>query len=111
IQRWARVGLPNGQIARSVMKEAKKSLDTVRMARNVKIQANDALVIAEVQYYFQLNINNSLTTLALVSKYSAPDAALLEISHKTLYSCTYHGFASLAVYDAKEIVSVVAMVP
>lgn len=37
IIRWARIRLPNGQIARSRWKESLKPLDKVRMSRNVKV--------------------------------------------------------------------------
>jgi hypothetical protein len=37
IVRWARLRLPNGQIARSAWKELRKPLNKVRMARNVKV--------------------------------------------------------------------------
>ena len=37
ITRWARLRLPNGQIARSAWKEHCKPLEKVRMARNVKV--------------------------------------------------------------------------
>jgi hypothetical protein len=37
IARWARLRLPNGQIARSAWKEQLKPLQKVRMARNVKV--------------------------------------------------------------------------
>jgi len=37
ITRWARLQLPNGQIARSAWKEKLKPLEKVRMARNVKV--------------------------------------------------------------------------
>ncbi|KAJ6564265.1 hypothetical protein B0H19DRAFT_1067845 [Mycena capillaripes] len=36
VVRWARLKLPNGQIARSAWKEKRRPLDKVRMARNVK---------------------------------------------------------------------------
>ena len=35
--RWARLRLPNGQVARSAWKECSKPLEKVRMARNVKV--------------------------------------------------------------------------
>ena len=35
--RWARLQLPNGQIAHSAWKEKLKDLEAVRMARNVKV--------------------------------------------------------------------------
>jgi hypothetical protein len=37
VQRWARLSLPTGQVARSRWKETLKPLDKVRMARNVKV--------------------------------------------------------------------------
>jgi hypothetical protein len=37
LKRWARLRLPNGQIARSAWKEKQKPLKNVRMARNVKV--------------------------------------------------------------------------
>ncbi len=37
VERWARVQLPNGQVARSAWKEKQKPLTKVRMARNVKV--------------------------------------------------------------------------
>ena len=37
VVRWARLGLPTGQVARSAWKERLKPLDKVRMARNLKV--------------------------------------------------------------------------
>jgi hypothetical protein len=37
IYRWARLRLPNGQVARSAWKEKLKPLEKVRMARNIKV--------------------------------------------------------------------------
>jgi hypothetical protein len=37
--RWARVCLPNGQVARSLWKEIKKSLDKLCTSRNLKVTA------------------------------------------------------------------------
>ena len=54
IARWARLQLPNGQIARSKWKESLKPLDKVRMARNVKV---NILFYSETS---QLTINFSL---------------------------------------------------
>lgn len=50
-------------------------------------------------------------TLVLLSLYSPPDKTLYRKSHETLWSCTYRGDAGFVVFDAKEITSVVAMVP
>ena len=37
VRRWARLALPNGQIARSRWKERERELKNVRMARNVQV--------------------------------------------------------------------------
>jgi hypothetical protein len=37
IHRWARLQLPNGQVAHSTWKENAKPLEKVRMARNIKV--------------------------------------------------------------------------
>ena len=37
IARWARLRLPNGQVARSRWKESKKPLNKIRTSRNVKV--------------------------------------------------------------------------
>ena len=51
------------------------------------------------------------TTLVLLSLYSPPDLALYQQSHETLWSCRYQGNAGFEVREAKNISSVVAMVP
>ena len=43
IVRWARLRLPNGQVARSSWKEKLKPLTKLRMARNVKVRLGDPL--------------------------------------------------------------------
>jgi hypothetical protein len=72
---------------------------------------NGRLNLGEVFYFFQLNINNTETTLALVSVYSEPDIPHLKASNNTVWSCTYHGDAALAVIDVKTINAVVSMIP
>ena len=49
--------------------------------------------------------------VTLISLYSAPDPALLEISSGVLLMCQYHGDDSLILVEAQAIKSVVAMVP
>jgi len=50
-------------------------------------------------------------TLVLLSLYSPPNLALYWKSHETLWSCQYQGNAGFEVLEAKDISSVVAMVP
>jgi hypothetical protein len=127
VTRWARLLLPNGQITRSLMKEGKQDLESVRMARNVKVCItcllqrvdhskfiphqlciDDQVEFGEVQYFFRLEDGLSL---AMVSVYSPPDPALLEESYGTVWSCTYAGSDSLRVLPVSFIKAVVAVVP
>ena len=124
ISRWARLRLPNGQIARSAWKEKAKALEKVRMARNVKVCLYIVLLVTtnmctqlllesqiqfgEVQYYFRIDENR---TAALVSLYSPPDVGLLESSYGAVCACTYQGEHGLQVVEVQVIQSVVAMVP
>ncbi|KDQ14423.1 hypothetical protein BOTBODRAFT_110097, partial [Botryobasidium botryosum FD-172 SS1] len=91
ILRWARLRLPNGQIARSSWKELLKPLEVGRMARNVKI-------------------NGCSETFALLSCYSEPNKKLYDDSYNTLIACR-HDTNDLQVIHVKAILSVVGMVP
>ncbi|KAJ7614720.1 hypothetical protein DFH06DRAFT_1368080 [Mycena polygramma] len=106
VKRWARLRLPNGQIARSGWKERQKDLDKVRMARNVKVWVNGQIEIAEVEFYF---CKKDGSVFALASLYSRPDEELLRKSYNTVWSCTAP--TELTVIRVTSIVSVVAMVP
>ncbi|KAJ6480041.1 hypothetical protein DFH09DRAFT_849271, partial [Mycena vulgaris] len=108
--RWARLRIPNGQIARTAWKEKQKALNKVRMSRNINDPAAGESY-AEVQFFFQAKLDNKLVALALVSPYSAPDQRLLEESSNTLWVCESSGENSLQVIRAKTISSVVGMVP
>ncbi|KAI6000689.1 hypothetical protein EDD15DRAFT_2140607, partial [Pisolithus albus] len=125
---WARLRLPNGQIARSEYQELQKAPEEIRMAQNIKISLNGKDRIAEVRYFARLVIqaadNNSgddedLSTtdqfafdnVALVTLYSDPHPQLLERSYGVVASCTKLGEASLQVIQISAIQSVVAMVP
>ncbi|KJA21717.1 hypothetical protein HYPSUDRAFT_140349, partial [Hypholoma sublateritium FD-334 SS-4] len=89
IARWARLQLPNGQIARSRWKEIMKPIDKVRISRHVK----------------------NTFTLAVISVYSEPNPTLLKESAGTVLACQYCGDSSLVVVDFGSIILVVAMVP
>ncbi|KAJ7939890.1 hypothetical protein B0H13DRAFT_1586685, partial [Mycena leptocephala] len=89
LQPWARRRLPNGQIARCAWKEKQKTLDKVRMARNVEFTDLEGQeTYGEVQFFFQADLENGETaTSALIHPYSAPDPELLEVSSQTLWVC------------------------
>ncbi|KAJ7612739.1 hypothetical protein FB45DRAFT_759657 [Roridomyces roridus] len=107
LKRWARFRLPNGQIARSHWKEKEKSLENIRMARNVKICLKGQTEIAEVYFYFEAE--DQETPLALAALYSRPDKDLLQQSSGTVWSC--NAPTGFTVFDTKTISAVVAMVP
>ncbi len=70
---------------------------------------------AEVQYYFAFQAHgrarDDLKGLAMIAPFSAPDPALMQYSRNTLLACTHPGNDTREVIFAKDIVSVVAMVP
>lgn len=127
VVRWASLRVPNGQIARSGWKEKQKPLDQVRMARNTKVMLNFIASleadhfqkipldgkheIAEVQFFFRVEIEGEDRALALVSLYSRPDEQLLKESFNTVWLSQYQGTDHLTVVEAKSILSVVGMVP
>jgi hypothetical protein len=58
-----------------------------------------------------LKVKNDTLPLALISVYGPPDNALLQLSHKTVYSCQYLSNDNLRVINARSIRSVIAIVP
>jgi len=77
----------------------------------LQIQLSGKSEIAEVLYYFILDIHGYEKTLAMVSLYGPPDPDLLAVSYGTYWSSKYQGNAALHVIDYDKIQSVVAMVP
>ncbi|KAG2146318.1 hypothetical protein DEU56DRAFT_731694, partial [Suillus clintonianus] len=103
-KRWARLRLPNGQIARCAWKEKLKRAENVRMSRNVKDDNDEEFEYIDDEIY-------RFVTVTMVSVYSRPDPELLQKSAQTVWSCTYHGNEALQLVSVKTIHSVVAMVP
>ncbi|KAG6896261.1 hypothetical protein C0992_009418 [Termitomyces sp. T32_za158] len=109
--RWARLRLPNGQVARSAWKEAQKPLSRLRMARNVKLIYREHLEFGEVHFYFRLRIGDKISTLAMIDLYSRPNSDLLRESSYTLWTCKRASGERVVVVDAKAIQAVVCMAP
>ncbi|KJA13285.1 hypothetical protein HYPSUDRAFT_151755 [Hypholoma sublateritium FD-334 SS-4] len=86
-QKWGRLQLPNGQVARSLYSENRRLSENKRNTRNVK----NAYVV--------------------LSKYSSPDQDLLEESFHTLHACSYLSQESLVCVPLNSIVTVVSMQP
>ena len=68
---------------------------------------------AEVHYYFQMIIQKQTQTLALVTKYSDPDAEILRESFGTLWVLKKQQPSNkvLTVIEAKNIITVVPIPP
>lgn len=56
--RWARLRLPNGQVARSAWKEKLKPLEKVRMARNVKVYLSSNIFPINVTHMIAYNTSS-----------------------------------------------------
>ncbi|KAJ6566790.1 hypothetical protein B0H19DRAFT_1067069 [Mycena capillaripes] len=111
--RWARVRLPNGQIARSRWKESLKPLENLRTSRNVKIQVDGSSYIAEVLFYMLLRTNDAVPArpVAMVSLYGPPHPGLLAASSNTYWTAQHLRNRAIRVVDIKSIKSVVMMAP
>lgn len=55
VMRWARICLPNGQIARSLWKESKLPPEKMQSARNVKVRMQAIVYIQMLNVSFSLN--------------------------------------------------------
>ncbi|KAJ7016263.1 hypothetical protein C8F04DRAFT_982266 [Mycena alexandri] len=111
VVRWARLQLPNGQIARSAWKEGRRALNKVRMARNVKFLSVSKHHLGEIQFFFRAQIDGVAQAFALIDHYSDPDEEILQKSYKTVWLCDHGQGKFLIVIPAKTIISVVAMFP
>ncbi|KAJ7130449.1 hypothetical protein C8R44DRAFT_613768 [Mycena epipterygia] len=105
IVRWARLRLPNGQIARSTWKEKLKEPGKLRMARC------NTTEFAEVLFYFKFKIGEDIRVFALVILFSPPDRALLEDSEWTVWSAVHLGVEGLRVVEVETIQASVSMQP
>ncbi|KAJ7265583.1 hypothetical protein C8J57DRAFT_1330006, partial [Mycena rebaudengoi] len=106
LQRYARLRLPNGQILRSAWKEEQRVLQHIRMARNARFTDDeDNEAYAEIQFFFQVDLDGEVLTLALIHLYYPPDMDLLEASSNTLWVCDGPEPASPQVIDVRVISS------
>ncbi|KAF8476354.1 hypothetical protein DFH94DRAFT_635049 [Russula ochroleuca] len=103
VDRFARLLLPNGQIAQSWWQERK------RPAEELALQGTSHF--AEVLYFFLVIKDDLQYTLAAVKMFGAADPQMSEESYGTLHVCKYLGRNGVEVIDAKWIMGVVGMVP
>ncbi|KIK29823.1 hypothetical protein PISMIDRAFT_88326 [Pisolithus microcarpus 441] len=117
-KRWARLRLPNGQIARSLWREKLKPVTQIRVSRNVKFIYAEQERFGEVQYFARLATDVTeegadeawrFEDISLIRLYSPPDETLLKMSSHTLVSSKLSD--EFIVTDVKSIKSVVGMIP
>ncbi|KIO09136.1 hypothetical protein M404DRAFT_132398 [Pisolithus tinctorius Marx 270] len=110
IYRWARLRLPNGQIARTAWRELLRAPDQIRPARFVKVcpKTNHSYVlthifqvvlaettrVVEVQYFTRLAVRAEgpgdawiWKNVAVVTMFSPPSPTLFKLSYQTVYAC------------------------
>lgn len=129
VKRWARLRIPNGQVARSVWGESRsrkklRRTTIVKVSHSLayytfacsnsesfKFSHNGAVQFGEVQYYFSLAFGDHTHPICVLSVFSDPDQQLLKDSHHAIYACHYLGEENLLAIDVKQIKTVVAMIP
>ena len=124
--RWAKLQLPNGQIACSVWHETNV---TSKLRRASCVEVSDSIFnitryitiamaqvfqdnkirIANVRYYFCLRFGDVRYPLAMVELFSDPDKDILSQSSGTVYLCSPR--KSIALLSITSIHAVVAMFP
>ncbi|KAJ6550878.1 hypothetical protein DFH09DRAFT_892146, partial [Mycena vulgaris] len=109
--RWARLRLPNGQIARSAWKEMLKPPDKLRRARCARLSLENKTEFAEILYFFKFKIGTKVHAFALVILFSSPDFDLLKDSEYVVWSAVHMGVEGLRVVDVSCIQAVVSMPP
>ncbi|KAG1847253.1 hypothetical protein C8R48DRAFT_615779 [Suillus tomentosus] len=117
IKRWARLLLPNGQVAHSAWRENLKALEQIRVSRNVQLKYNGQERYGKVLYFTRLAVEADIlddadwrfADVAIIQLYSLPDDALFQLSSHTVASCS--PLDDVCVVPVKKIISVVAMIP
>ncbi|KIO06840.1 hypothetical protein M404DRAFT_138489, partial [Pisolithus tinctorius Marx 270] len=114
IKKWARLRLPNGQIARSAWREKLRPPEQLRVSRNVKFLSDGETQCGEVQYFTRLaNVGDGgsweYIDVAIIRNYSTPDEDLLRLSNQVVLASTLLDL--LSVIRIKQIAGVVAMIP
>ncbi|KIK80002.1 hypothetical protein PAXRUDRAFT_16026 [Paxillus rubicundulus Ve08.2h10] len=114
ITKWARLLLPNGQIARSAWRETLKAPEQLRISHNVKLTLDGNVQVGEVQYFTQLAIPRQeggwhFSNVAILKLYSKSNAELLQLSSQVL--ATSKILDEIVICDVKTILSVIAMIP
>ncbi|KAF8830953.1 hypothetical protein HHX47_DHR1000343 [Lentinula edodes] len=111
ITRWARLHLPNGQIVRSRWKEDLKELNDLQMSRNVTINLEGTIRLAEIHFFTSFFIHNELQHLAVESFYGQPHEQLQRESSYCYITVQHFQDINIKVFKVKSILSVVMLAP
>ncbi|EIW77607.1 hypothetical protein CONPUDRAFT_61883, partial [Coniophora puteana RWD-64-598 SS2] len=118
--RWARLKLPNGQVARSAWRERLRVQEATRISRNVKFLDGTKTRIGEVDHYTHLAYSTTdeqgnriihRDGVAIIRPYSDPDSDLLGLSYGGFVTCTLLPESEIFAINVKQITSIVAMIP
>ncbi|KIK74860.1 hypothetical protein PAXRUDRAFT_19473 [Paxillus rubicundulus Ve08.2h10] len=117
ITKWARLLLPNGQIARLAWREMLKPPEQLRISHNVKFILGEKVRVGEVQYFTQLATPAlpgqpaewHFHNVAILKLYSELNTELLHLSSQVLAASTL--LNKVVISDVKAIQSIVAMIP
>ncbi|KIK13974.1 hypothetical protein PISMIDRAFT_117813 [Pisolithus microcarpus 441] len=94
IRRWARLRLPNGQIARTAWRELLRQPEEIRPARFIKFVVGQTTHVGEVEYFTRLAVqdeNPPITPtwlwkdVAVITMFLPPDPNLLKLSYHTVH--------------------------
>ncbi|KIK77582.1 hypothetical protein PAXRUDRAFT_17405 [Paxillus rubicundulus Ve08.2h10] len=80
IKHWARLLIPNGQIAQTAWREKLKAHEDLCASRNIKFMLNGHIHFTEIQYFTCLAIGEDhlcFINVAVLQLYSMPDEELL----------------------------------
>ncbi|KIK74094.1 hypothetical protein PAXRUDRAFT_90349, partial [Paxillus rubicundulus Ve08.2h10] len=114
ITKWARLLLPNGQIARLAWRETLKAPEQLQISCNVKLTLDGNVWVGEVQYFTQLAIPHqeggwNFSNVTILKLYSKPNPELLQLSSQVLAVSKI--LDEIVICDIKTILSVIAMIP
>ncbi|KAF5331223.1 hypothetical protein D9611_013085 [Ephemerocybe angulata] len=114
IKKWGRLELPSRDVVRSEWQESKRSPDSpMRITRIVKFEHENLVRFGEVQYYFAMQLDNDeeVYHLAMISMASLLDQALLEKSSGSLRACNAPTGQDMVVVKVGSIQGVVSALP
>ncbi|KAI6023091.1 hypothetical protein BKA83DRAFT_4053882 [Pisolithus microcarpus] len=119
IHQWARLCLPNGQIARTAWRELLCQPEQICPAHFIKFVVGQTTHVGEVEYFTRLAVQDENPPImptwlwkdvAVITMFSPPDPNLLKLSYHTVHACQ-HLEEDVRIIEVKSITGVVGMAP